>query len=936
MIQKEDQSASKVTLNTFPEDPAARVKLAMAMASSMIAHAKEPITEKNCIYLSGEELIAVRYLWTALVVLGSRHKEWKFDHKAIKIRRSDYSDDVKKELGWFSTFSSESLYETEFKQRLTDDMFVITKYPQAYSEVPEGANLPIEEQAAYVVRERARVIQEAADRAEQERIKKEAEAQAELARAKKLRDDAETARLARVQEETRRAREIIVTVPAFPISDPATYVRYSMALASRTIASLTKVPSAEYPITLSGATGEALHYYWTALIVFVLFGKNINSSINLRTIKLPERASFNPAQELQGTSFSTGSLYETIFKHYLTNDMLVVTRTPQAFESISVRLYPSIEQQVVHVQEIAVRKEQAMIAELRSQPSGENETSASSADISVLARKLIQDKQIEQARTYLEGKREEDAVRREMARKQEEVRRQEEARKREEARKQEEIMRQNEARRQEAARKQEEARRQEAARREAEARLHQGRISPSQVDALRQSAIKGLLGSAQRPSQFRQQSSQAAPSTAQINAYKALLSRMSNTETVISLTSVIDAINDHQIAINAQYDKGYTLLMNAIDLRREDIAEYLLRHKNANPFLRASNGLRAVDLVPQSMPLYELMMSLEHEFNPELSINHQLMNMLKKPGANLLHIQALLLRGADINFQDPLDGSSCLMHSVVLQGDHISEYLLRLGANPLIANRAMSIASDLVSRNASIYPLLKQKELEQRRSILSQGERCSLLLQDDVVLPQVRTTQIDTHLAEGADINYQNLDGDTALTLAVDAQNERVAEYLLRNNANPFLKNKHNKSARDMVSRGSSMYQTLMGYELLYATATENLPLITSLLNADQTIIDFQGGQGRCALSIAVEAGLEPIVAYLLEQGANMHMNRDDGKSIQELAPNEAIRNLLTPPDVAPVLDELEEEEAEAEVEAELSDDSSGEYGFFGHSRRKI
>jgi ankyrin repeat protein len=60
---------------------------------------------------------------------------------------------------------------------------------------------------------------------------------------------------------------------------------------------------------------------------------------------------------------------------------------------------------------------------------------------------------------------------------------------------------------------------------------------------------------------------------------------------------------------------------------------------------------------------------------------------------------------------------------------------------------------------------------------------------------------IDDLAAAGTDINAQNKDGDTALILAVKSQNTHFAENLVKNGADPDIKNFNGKRAVDYVGK---------------------------------------------------------------------------------------------------------------------------------------
>lgn len=75
----------------------------------------------------------------------------------------------------------------------------------------------------------------------------------------------------------------------------------------------------------------------------------------------------------------------------------------------------------------------------------------------------------------------------------------------------------------------------------------------------------------------------------------------------------------------------------------------------------------------------------------------------------------------------------------------------------------------------------------------------------------------------------------------------------------------------------------LPGYELLTAVITRNLPTVKTLLNADSSIIDFQGILGYTAILLAVNDKVEDhtkeeIVAFLLSKKPNLSLTSDKGE----------------------------------------------------------
>ncbi|MBA3537547.1 MAG: ankyrin repeat domain-containing protein [Tatlockia sp.] len=287
------------------------------------------------------------------------------------------------------------------------------------------------------------------------------------------------------------------------------------------------------------------------------------------------------------------------------------------------------------------------------------------------------------------------------------------------------------------------------------------------------------------------------------------------------------------------------------------------------------------------------------------TLHGRLIEEIKKCPPSLEEIKTILMKGADINFLDKkFQSHTLLMTAIAYQNDHIAEYLLNHGANPLVENIYGEIASDFAACNSSIYTLLRKRERELRLELLSPSEKYSLLLQDYICSSDAKLQQIEEYLALGAEIDYQNLDGSTALMISVEAHNVLIVEYLLKNGANPFLKNKYGKTAKFLSSRNDEFFQLLKGYEFLFAAIEDNHFMMNALLKADKSIIDFQGKDGYTALLIATELGAQETIEFLLEQGADAAITCDDGKGIMELTNDESILALFLQEQEEDVVDE--------------------------------
>lgn len=157
--------------------------------------------------------------------------------------------------------------------------------------------------------------------------------------------------------------------------------------------------------------------------------------------------------------------------------------------------------------------------------------------------------------------------------------------------------------------------------------------------------------------------------------------------------------------------------------------------------------------------------------------------------------------------------------------------------------------------------------------------------------PTVR--QFKKLLFKGANLNYQTAEhGYNALMFLVKAHHDRMVEYLLRQGANPLLKNHENKIASNLISPDSSIYPILKDFELLFATTDNDLSTV-KLIIAEGALVNFQGIYGYTSLMIAVEQNLVEMVELLLAEGADLSLTCMDGQNVFDLVTDSHILCLL-------------------------------------------
>ena len=102
----------KFEIEKFPKTTAAKVNFSMAMAAQILANMDGPPTKENPIVLKGENEEELGCLWTALVILGEKTPNMKFDSKVIEVYSGAF--DPRSQKGIIG-FTGESYYKSYFK-----------------------------------------------------------------------------------------------------------------------------------------------------------------------------------------------------------------------------------------------------------------------------------------------------------------------------------------------------------------------------------------------------------------------------------------------------------------------------------------------------------------------------------------------------------------------------------------------------------------------------------------------------------------------------------------------------------------------------------------------------------------------------------------------------------------------------------------------------
>ncbi|MBA8666888.1 ankyrin repeat domain-containing protein [Holosporaceae bacterium 'Namur'] len=188
-------------------------------------------------------------------------------------------------------------------------------------------------------------------------------------------------------------------------------------------------------------------------------------------------------------------------------------------------------------------------------------------------------------------------------------------------------------------------------------------------------------------------------------------------------------------------------------------------------------------------------------------------------------IRAFLEKGADINAQDVKYGYTPLMYSILYNKQKSYNYLITKGADLNIRSNDGKTVAHLaaIANNIKAFELLIDYGVDPNIHD-NQGNSpyyYSTQFTDEFAYIAVKQYKnmnkalidftkngsiaaVKQTLRLGADTNYKDADGNTALIIAVQKNNVKLAGYLLSKDSNPLLRNKIGLSAIDYAAMNNS------------------------------------------------------------------------------------------------------------------------------------
>ncbi|STX48726.1 interaptin [Legionella hackeliae] len=126
-----------ITVSKFPQGPdsrdpqliAARVQYALAVATHLLSEFVEPPTAKDPVIMRGPNPEELRYLWTAMVLVGKEVSGFQFPPEAVAVASAVFKPGLEMEKtgfwgGWTTQWRANSCYETSFRGQPSVDIWL--------------------------------------------------------------------------------------------------------------------------------------------------------------------------------------------------------------------------------------------------------------------------------------------------------------------------------------------------------------------------------------------------------------------------------------------------------------------------------------------------------------------------------------------------------------------------------------------------------------------------------------------------------------------------------------------------------------------------------------------------------------------------------------------------------------------------------------------
>lgn len=296
---------------------------------------------------------------------------------------------------------------------------------------------------------------------------------------------------------------------------------------------------------------------------------------------------------------------------------------------------------------------------------------------------------------------------------------------------------------------------------------------------------------------------------------------------------LVKKLLEKRVELNFKGVEGNTALMMAIRNNNFDIAKMIIENK-ADLNLQNDRGETA------------LMIAVKRG-------NKEIIKMLIENGANL-----------DLQNEDK---ETALMIATEYGEKEIAKLLMEKGADVNLQNVSGETAEILEEK----YRIMNEEKYMKSLEIIGKSEK-------DLIVNAIENgneEMLKALIEKGANVNFQDEDGNTALMLAIEREDEKTAKLLIENGADVNLQNKNGITA------------------LMLAMNDDKVEVVEKLIE-NKVYINFQDNSGRTALMMAVSYGNMKMIEKLIENGADLNLQDNDGRTVLDYTEDkEIIKKLL-------------------------------------------
>ena len=331
-------------------------------------------------------------------------------------------------------------------------------------------------------------------------------------------------------------------------------------------------------------------------------------------------------------------------------------------------------------------------------------------------------------------------------------------------------------------------------------------------------------------------------------------------------------------------EAGQTALMLACKMASVDMAQLFLvksaqvdmqDHVGMTALMIACNDTKSTDLI-EVLLLYRATVDIQN--NVGMS---PLMFACAKGSTEIAEVLLKRYGGVNANFQQKTSGQTPLMLACKMRSVEMVKLLLRYGAQVDIQDHAGTTALMIACESESI---------EITKLLLNGGAKFNLQSKNSqtaLMMVSGRESLLNMLLVCGAEVNTQDIAGQTALSIACKHGDMGGIELLLKSRAKVDLLDAESLSV--VNAHGSPMVQHYIKMQIQSHKKTKESTLITASRKGEKDTIEqllsegaeieSKDSRGRTALITASGNGHTMVTDLLLERGAHIDSQDDQGYS---------------------------------------------------------